>query len=295
MINKNNKNKRLIFTKYILGILLIIAILIWVAIFQKPDDLLHVYFLDVGQGDSIYIRTKNNVDMLIDGGPGSKVLYELGEVIPFYDRKIDYILLTHPHSDHIAGLIEVIKRFDIGQVILTDATSSSKEYLEFLTTINQKNIPTKIVRSGDEIYLDEETRFKVFWPDQSYKEKNITNLNDTSIVGKLSYYDFDIIFSGDSENHAQQEIINLYKEELPAEIFKVSHHGSKNGALKEFINIINPELSIICVGDKNRFGHPHQILLDELTSSGSKVLRTDQNGRIKITSDGQSYWTKSHK
>ncbi len=295
MIKNKFKNKKNIITKYILGFLLIFAILVWALVFEKPDNNLNIYFLDVGQGDSIYIRTINNIDMLIDGGPGSKVIYELANAMPFYDRKIDFILLTHPHSDHVSGLIEVIKRFDVGQVILTDATSSSKDYLEFLTIINQKNIPTKIVRSGDEIHLDNHTKFKVFWPNSSYKDKSVTNLNNTSIVGKLSYYDFDVLFSGDAEDEAQKEIIELFKDELDSEIYKVAHHGSKNGVLEEFINIINPEISIICVGDKNRFGHPHQILLDNLTKQGSKILRTDANSTIKIISDGQSYWTKTRK
>ncbi len=288
--------QKLKYTKLFLGLLVIVALLIWVAVFQKPDKFLHVYFLDVGQGDSIYVRTMNNVDMLIDGGPCNNVLSELGDIMPFYDRKIEYILLTHPHADHVSGLIEVIKRYEVGRIISTDAVHTSNEYLEWLTTIKEKNIPFQLIRNGDVINLDEDVEFRIFWPENSYRDKNIDNLNNTSIVGKLTYNNIDFMLTGDAEDEVQNAILKNYSaDELQSEIYKVAHQGSKDSANEDFIKAINPELSIIFAGVDNKFGHPHQIALDLLSSINSEILRTDQNSRIEVISDGQKFWTKSEK
>lgn len=291
-MNKTNSN----FTKYVLGILAIFAILIWIALWQKPDNNLHAYFLDVGQGDSIYVRTMNNTDLIIDGGPNNEVLTELSKIMPFYDRKIDYLILTHPHSDHISGLIEVIKRYEIGQIISSDATHTSAEYLEWLTIIKEKNIPFKLTRDGDLINLDQDTNLKIFWPKESYLNKTVENLNNVSVVAKLSYHDIDFMFTGDAEKEVQTQIIkNHSKDELQSEIYKVAHHGSDNAASESFIKVVKPELSVICVGENNKFGHPQKVILDLLAKAASQIFRTDQNGRIEVISDGQKYWTKSKK
>lgn len=277
-----------------LGFLFILAIAAWLAVWQFSDKNLHIYFLDVGQGDSIYARKMNNFDLLIDGGPNSKVLSELGIVMPFWDHEIDYIILTHPHADHISGLIEVIKRYQVGQILATDAVTATNEYQEFLKLVKERNIPFRLVRTGDEFVLDSKVKLNIFWPNYSFSDRKINNLNNTSIVAKLSYNNFSVLFTGDAESEVQLKLLAI-SDKLLATILKVPHHGSKNGGNQEFFQAVNPKISVICVGKNNMFGHPTKFTLDLLKSINSQIYRTDQNGRVEIISDGQTFWTKSEK
>lgn len=284
------KNKILQIFLLVFFVLVIVILLI----IQVPDKNLHIYFLSVGQGDSIYVRTMNNRDILIDGGSDNKVLSELGSVMPFWDHKIDYVILTHPHADHLTGLISVLKRYQIGEIISNDAITTTSEYLEWLKLIKEKNISLHIIKSTESIDVDRKTKLDFFWPLESYKDKKVENLNNTSIVFKLVYDKFSSLFTGDLEMDAQQQL-STNNLQLTTNIWKVSHHGSKNGINDNFLKIINPDIAVIEVGEKNKYGHPASSTLYKLTSIGAKIFRTDQNGRIEITTDGQRFWTKSEK
>lgn len=283
-------------TKWLLGILLLIALVIWVVVFQKPDNYLHAYFLNVGQGDSEYVRTMNNYDVLIDGGPDKSVLSQLGEIMPFWDKKIDLVILTHPHSDHVSGLIEVLKRYEVGEIITTDAAASSAEYNEWNKIIKDKNIPTKIAKCNEEKNIDEKTKMFFLWPCESFKDQKIDNLNNTSIVFKLTYVKFSVLFTGDAQEEVQKELVNsnlTLKQLDNINILKVAHHGSSNGSLESFLKIINPDVAVISVGKDNKYGHPAQSTLDKLKNIGAEIFRTDKNGRIEIISNGQTFWTNT--
>jgi len=285
-------------TAWFLGILIILLIAVWSAVFQKTDSNLHLYFLNVGQGDSIYVRLGHNYDLLIDGGPDKSVLSELGEIMPFYDRKINLIILTHPHADHIRGLIEVLKRYQVNEVWLTDAVHNSPEYLEFLKTIKEKQIFTKIVKNGDKKILSpeknkEQAIIKIFWPMQSYRNQDVDNLNNTSIVLRLIYGDFSALLTGDAETEAQIKILlNHKKEDLKSDILKVPHQGSRDAYYEKFVEAVSPKAVVISVGRNNKFGHPHQEVINSYQQKGIDIFRTDQNGRVEIISDSQKYWIK---
>jgi len=267
--------------------------LIIIALWQKPDDKLSLNFLDVGQGDSIYVRTKNDQDMLIDGGPENTVLEELGEVMPFYDREINYIVLTHPHSDHISGLLEVLKRYKVDAVFMTDVMHTTEEYKEFLSIIQEKQIPTKIVRADDIINIDTDVNFQVFWPIQSYAGQKIDNLNNTSIVGRLTYKNFSLMLTGDAEKDVLDKIAsNNSNENLSSQILKISHHGSKNAISDNFYQKVNPTHAIISVGADNKFGHPNKETIDKLLKFNINTLRTDQLGIVKFSSNGDDFILK---
>lgn len=285
---KSNK-----FVSWILGLLLLVAIVVWVSVAEAPDKNLHIYFLNVGQGDSIYVRTMSNVDLLIDGGPDDTVLSELGEVMPFYDHKIDYLLLTHPHSDHLSGLIEVLKRYEVGEIIATDATHTTSEYLEWLKLIRDKKIPYKLARSGEEINLDNDVNLDILWPIESYENNKIDNLNNTSIVAKLVYAKFSALFMGDAEVEVQQQLLKTDSRKLKTNILKVPHHGSSNASNIDFLKAVLPSAAIISVGENNQFGHPHASALTTLESINAAIYRTDRDGRVEVVSDGKSFWTKT--
>lgn len=295
MIKKSKEIKNKTLGRFILGTFLLLAILIWLAVFQIPDKNLHLYFLDVGQGDSIYVRTMNNYDLLIDGGPDTKVLSELGEVMPFWDHKIDLVILTHPHADHISGLIEVLKRYQIGEILTTDAVHTSSEYLEWLEVIRDKEIPFTVVQTGQSKDLDAKTKLKILWPEEKYEGEKVNNLNNTSVVGKLIFDRFSVLLSGDAEEEVQAQLLSDQAADLPSNILKIPHHGSSNAALEDFFQLVNPDVAVISVGESNKFGHPAKTTLDKLEEIGAKILRTDQNSRIEIISDGQTFWSKTKK
>lgn len=280
------------FGRYLLGFLAIAAILIWLAIGQKPDGNLHVYFLDIGQGDSIYVRTMNNYDILIDGGPNNKVLSELGEVMPFWDHKIDLVIATHPDLDHIGGLVEVLQRYQIGKVLMTDVSHTTDRYQELLDVISQRNIPVQLAYAGEELKISNECKIKIFWPKDSYKNIDVKNLNDTSIVNNLVCNDITFLFTGDAEEFAQQQLTELYKNELKSDVLKISHHGSRNASDLSFLQAVNPELAIISAGKNNRYNHPHKEVLDKLDELDIKYFRTDQSGRIEVIANEKYFWTK---
>jgi len=175
------------FIKYFSFVAIITLALLIFTICQSKDDYFHFYMLDVGQGDSIYARDKYGNDIIIDGGPNQKVLANIGELMPFYDKKIELVIISHPHADHITGIIEVLKRYDIDKILLTDAVATTNEYEEMLEIIKSKNIPTVIAKSKNIITLSDVLNIEILWPTESYQDKEIENLNNTSIVAKLNY------------------------------------------------------------------------------------------------------------
>ena len=285
MTNKNNFFKILSFS------VVIIVILLSIYFIQKPDKNLHIYFLNVGQGDSIYVRTMYDYDILIDGGPDKSILSELDQVMPFWDRNIDLLILTHPHSDHLFGLIEILKRYNVNKIIMSDAIHTSNEYLEWLETIKEKNIQLEIIDSAKSQEIDRQTKLEFFWPKESYKDKKVNDLNETSIVTKLVFDKFSVLFTGDIDQDVENKSINQ-SANLESNILKIPHHGSKTSLSENFLDKVNPEIAIISAGEKNKFGHPAELTLEKLNKLKIKIYRTDINGRIEVISNGQFFWTR---
>lgn len=277
-------------------VILAIFVLSWFFVLRVEDDAqLEIISLDVGQGDAILIKTPKNQTMLVDGGPNNKVLQKLGKYLTVTSKKIDIILLTHPHADHVTGLIEVSKRYDIGAVILNGSDLKTDAYYEFLKVIKEKNIPVMIAEFGEAIHFDKNLEFDVLAPTIS---SNIVfnkqgegfgsagnDVNDTSIVGKLIFDNFSMIFMGDATYKIENQLL-AYGENLKSDILKVGHHGSKFSSLLSFLNAVSPKAAIIEVGAKNRYGHPATAALSRLKMIDAEVFRTDLNGDIKIISDG---------
>jgi len=291
-MQKNSKDKII---DLCLFLLISICILIGIAVYNNTDRNLHFFACDVGQGDSIYVRDSNNYDIVIDGGPGNQILTCLGEHMPFFDRSIELVVLTHPHADHLVGLIEVIKRYDIKKILMTDAVNNTSEYKELSNLITEKNIPVEFAKQDQKISLGNKLYFNIYWPSQSYKDKEISNFNNTSIVGKLIYENVTFLLTGDAEKEVLNKIVTQYGNQLKSDVYKVAHHGSKNATNVNLIKIVNPEIAIVSAGLDNPFGHPSDIALKALTDSNVKIFRTDQNGTVEIISDGINFWTKIEK
>jgi len=238
---------------------------------------LEVYYFDVGQGDSIFIRTPSGKDVLIDGGPDNKVLERIGETIPFWDKKIDLVFLTHAHDDHIAGLYDVLKNYNIGKVLKSDmlVEPENEKYLDSIA--KSRDVAEEDLISGEKIILENDVYIDVIYPPSV--DENIENINDSSLVLILNYSGKKFMLTGDATSEVESKIIN---QDLKSDFLKVGHHGSRYSSSEKFLEKVQPVLSIISVGEGNSFGHPTQDTLNRLVNIGSKILRTDKNGTIKI-------------
>ena len=250
-------------------------------------DTLRVNYIDVGQGDSVFIQLPNNETMLIDAGEA----YEADNVINYLNnlgiKKIDYVVGTHPHTDHIGGLEEVINTFDIGSIYMPRASSTSKTYEDLLTTISNKGLKVKTVKSGVVVLDDDNLKLEFIAPNSD----NYSELNNYSAVLKLTYLDNTFLFMGDAETLSENEITS----NVDADVIKVGHHGSDSSSGIEFVKKVSPEYAIIMVGEGNSYNHPYQSIIDRYENVGAKVLRTDLDGNIVCDSDGVDVTCKGDK
>lgn len=252
---------------------------------QDNPEILSVYFLDVGQGDATYIQLPGGEDVLIDGGPDASVLVELGKVMWFWDQKIDYVILTHPHADHVTGLVEVLRRYAVKQIYYTGALHTAPAYLAWLAEIEKQKIPMQIVEGGFELDFGG-ARLEFMYPTENIVGKKFGELNNSSNVTRLVYGDSEFLLTGDAQEEVEKELLAAGVN-LNADVLKVAHHGSSDATSEDFLSAVSPQFSVISSGRKNDFGHPHLRVLKRLERLGAKILRTDELGTIKIESDGR--------
>ena len=286
------KTKRLI--AWLLVPFLAVTALIYKGYFElESDHNLLVHFYDVGQGDAIFIQTYWGNQVLVDGGPGSTVLQELGKDMPFFDRTIEMIILSHPHEDHVSGLIEVLKRYKVQKVLMPDVEFDSSAFKEFLRLVEEEGAEKIYAHEGLRIWLDNTTVFDIYYPrpgkfvadnDAQGLNGEKVNPNDVSIVGKLTFGRTRILFTGDAGFDIENLLLPKYN--LDSDILKVGHQGSKYSTSDAFLSEVTPDYAVIMVG-KNSYGHPTQETLDNLGEIRTKVFRTDQNHTIRFESDGQ--------
>ena len=267
--------------KTILAVLSFFAVAVWVVFFSWPEKNLSVSFCDIGQGDATFIQSPSGNQMLIDGGPSKKVLSCISQGMSFWDRKIEFIVLSHPHVDHITGLIEVLKRYNVGQIIATDAAADSPEYKKWLSEIKEKNIPLEMAQNVSQIDLGGNALADILYPKESFEGQKIDNLNNTSLVLRLSYANVSFLFTGDAEKEEQEKLItNL--QPLFSNILKFPHHGSKTALDENFLNAVSPKIAIISVGKDNQYHLPAEETISALQKLGIEIKRTDENGTIQV-------------
>jgi len=258
---------------------------------SSQQDELNVSFFDVGQGDAILIRTPSHQNIVIDGGPDNSFITKLGLTLPFYDRIIDLMILTHPHDDHLFGLVEVLKRYQVKQVLYSGVLHTTDAYLEWLNIIKEKKIPFTISQAGQKfIFYDLE--LTVIFPFELLINQPTENLNETSVVIQLAYNDIKILFTGDLEALGEAEIIKSSVFNLKSNVLKLGHHGSDTSSSLEFLQAVNPEFAVISVGQDNKFGHPSVRIIKKLERQNIKILRTDLSGDIGLATNGQTIWLK---
>ncbi|OHA31374.1 MAG: hypothetical protein A3B09_03525, partial [Candidatus Taylorbacteria bacterium RIFCSPLOWO2_01_FULL_43_83] len=246
----------------------------------------------VGQGDAIFIESPSGNQMLIDGGPSRVVLRELGKVLPFYDRKLDVILATHPDRDHIGGLPLVVRRYDVGHVLESDVFSDSGYSQALEDEIGRKKINKIESERGMVLDLGGGAYFQIFFPDRGV---SAVNTNDASIVGKLVYGNISFILSGDSPKKIEEYLVYLDAGALDADVLKVGHHGSRTSSSESFIRAVSPQFAVISAAKDNNYGHPHKEVTEVLRKNFVETLNTGDTGRIIMKTDGVKLWLESKK
>lgn len=288
--------------KYIIGYSLLIVVLIWVAALSSVDKDLHIIACDVGQGDAFLI-TRGSTQILVDGGPNKQVLSCLGNHMPFWDRNIEIIILSHPQADHYTGLIEVFDRFQVNTFITSEVDNDTQGFqvLKDKVVIEGSDI---LYAREDQVVRTNKISLDIVHPTDTFIVSNANgngkvlgakiasrNLNDFSVVFNLHFDEFDALFTGDIGPDVIPEILS-YSEINDIEYLKVPHHGSKNGLTESLLEMSKPEIAIISVGDKNRFGHPHGEVIDLLEDENVNILRTDLEGEVEVVTDGKKYWVR---
>ncbi|MDP3784483.1 MAG: ComEC/Rec2 family competence protein [bacterium] len=269
--------------KYIFVLaLLLSAILIWREVSSAQGGTLKFYLLDVGQGDALFIETPSGNQVLIDGGPDRSVLRELGQVMPFYDHALDLVILTHPHLDHVAGLVEVFKRYEVTRYLDAGDERSLAEYGELKKLVQEKGATYRQARRGLTILLDKNIMLEVLYPEKVVAS---SNPHRNVVISRLSFGANHFLLMGDGEVPEEFYLVG-HNDALASQVLKVGHHGSKTSSSQLFLEQVRPQFALISVGRKNKYGHPTQEVLENLAAVGAKILRTDLNGRIEITSDG---------
>lgn len=275
---------------YFLAALAFATGLIWIAVFEIEDSAgkLRWSVLDVGQGDAIFLQAGNGNEVLIDGGPDASVLSKLSAAMPFWDRSIDLVILTHPHADHLDGLVEVLKRYTIGVVLESGVNHSIPEYGEWHTLLREKGIRVVLAKAGQRVRLSDTVSLEVLAPLVGYEGRSPKDVHEAMVVLKLVHGTGDVLLMGDAERPLERELL-ASGANLDVDILKVGHHGSKTSTSEEFLRATTPQVAIISVGRKNRYGHPTQEVLDRLAREGIRVLRTDRDGTIVFRSDGNGF------
>lgn len=282
----NNFRKYLPYILIIFAIILIAIVLYLTFVRPKHNVYLKVAFLDIGQGDAIYIEAPNGKQMLVDAGPGPVVLQKLAEVMPFADRSLDMLVMTNPDKDHIGGFVDVLSKYKVGYILEPGTPKSTLTYEAVEKSITKNNVRKEIARKGMHIILDKEKNiyFDILFPDRDVSD---WSPNDGSIVGKLVYGEQSFMLTGDATKLTEYLLMeSTANNNLEADVLKLGHHGSHTSSSRIFLEKVKPKAAIISAGKKNRYGHPHQETLDALSSLNISFLATYQKGTIIFKTDG---------
>jgi len=283
-------------TKLLIAGLAVAAILVWVAVASLPDGKLHVTFFDVGEGDAIFIETPRGQQILVDGGPNPTTLISaFGHKMPFWDRSIDLVILTHADEDHITGLIPVLERYHVGQVLDSGYEYHHPMYQRWQELIEEKAIPNRLARAGMRIATGDGVELVVLHPGPELMKYTNADSNNNSIVSRLVMGQVSFLLPGDIEEEAENMLV-ASGQELTSTVLKVPHHGGNTSSSAAFLSAVNPKLVVISVGADNRFGHPSPQVLGRLEDlvGEERILRTDERGTIEVVTDGERVWVRAH-
>lgn len=265
----------------LLLLLLFLNIVSWYYIVQTRRNATNtINFIDVGQGDSTLIQTDNNHQIIIDGGPDNSIINQIRHIIPINDKNIELIILTHPHDDHLDGIMELMNYYHIHHIIYTDIDNNEDKYQYFKNQMKEKKISTTIANS--QLIKIDNIEIKLLYPFQSISKQSFEDENESSIALKITSPRTSILITGDLSSKIEQKIMEKYYHDLNVDILKIGHHGSKTSTSNDFLIVTSPKSAIISCGQDNSFGHPAPETLDKLTQQDIEIHRTDLEGNISL-------------
>ena len=254
----------------------------------QADGFVHVYFLDVGQGDAMLVQGPDGTQVLIDGGPGRRVIQALTSVIPLTDRSIDVVIATHTDADHLTGLVGVLEQYDVAQIIETGMACSTATCASWEKTATQEHASRSFAYEGYRLAMGGDVVLTILNPPQSVHGQNLSKTNNGGIVARLEYGAQSVLFTADVESSVERALLGSGAV-LDSDFLKIGHHGSKTSSTQEFLDAVTPQAVFIEVGATNRYGHPTMQVLDRLAQKAIPVYRTDIDGTIELILDGTHY------
>jgi len=270
--------------RWILGILIILS-----AAFPCFSGTLTAHFIDVGQGDSVFIETES-VSILVDGGDSAAGPAVNEYLLSLGVNSLDLVVASHPHADHIGGLIPVLQTFPAEEVIDPGAVHTTVTFERYLNTIDEQEIPFTVGRSGMKRRFEDGLVLRILHP----ADIEGWDLNNASLVTSITYDEVTLLLTGDVEAPAEQEMI-LRGEELQSQVLKIPHHGSSSSTTDVFLEAVSPQAAVIMCGEENPYGHPHREVLERLYGRGIELYRTDLHGTVRVVTDGRKISIETEK
>lgn len=270
----------------ILSMLLIFVLQIDVAGSQLTNNL-QIHFFDVGQGDAVFIQTPDGVEVLIDGGANNAVLRELAQRMSFFDREIDMVIGTHPDTDHVGGLIDVLERYTVETILTTENEGESDTAKTYAQAVIDEGAEIVYARRGQIFDLGASTTLEVLFPEVSPEQMQS---NASSIIVRLVYGETEVLLTGDSPKRIEEYLVLAEGENLQSDLLKIGHHGSRTSTSELFLAEVDPEYGVISVAKDSRYGHPHVEVTDLLFNYGVETYSTAEEGSITFESDGTNVW-----
>ena len=283
--------KRVIFLS--IFCLLILALITLYLRRETQTDNLQVIFIDVGQGDATFIESPTGTQVLIDGGRDASVLRELSKIMGYFDKDIDLIVATHPDMDHIAGLIDVLNRYTVHTILMTENESDTPAFASFLKAVREEHATIVYARRGQVFDIGSgaqgSTTLRILFPD-----RNPSGLesNMASIVAQLRYGESEFMFTGDSPKAIEEYLVSLSDSRLQSDVLKAGHHGSRTSSAEVFVEAVSPTYAIFSAGKDNSYGHPHKEVVNLFVQHHIETKNTADQGSIFMESDGKHIWFK---
>ena len=274
----------------LLAFIIVIGVSVWADIIfstSNHSQYFEAHFLDVWQGDATFFETPEGVQVLIDGGKDASVLRTLASEMGFFDRTIDMVIATHPDSDHIGGLIDVLKRYEVKIVVVTENENDTPTAAAFAAAVAEEGAELIYARAGQEWQLGASTTLTILFPDRNPIG---FESNASSIITKVQYGEIGFVVTGDAPKSIEEYIVRQYGDELESEVMKVGHHGSDTSTADSFVSAVSPEFAVISAGTDNRYGHPHREVIKRLASEPLQIFETAKEGTVSLQSNSIMVW-----
>lgn len=254
---------------------------------SAPSQYLSVRFLDVGQGDAIHIQTPDGYEMLIDGGPTALVLRELASGRSFFDSTIDIVLATHPDSDHIGGLVDVLARYQVATIIQTNTINETPTAAAYNDSTALEQAEVVLAQAGQVIQLGASTTVRILAP---AGDTSLWRSNAASIIVQVSYGEIDFLLTGDAPLETEEYLAEIYGESIQSEVLKLGHHGSKTSSSGVFLDAVQPDFAVVSAELNSRYGHPHAEVVERVEERNIQLVSTAQAGTVEFLTDGKTVW-----